>query len=229
MRGGGKTFSKSLEKSLRKTFPAALLFVLAACARPLSHNEAAFAEALFGDTLDAGAVKVHAGIGLTPLPAPTPTTELAPPRTPPGDVCTRVPQTTRHWHWPAAFVLFDDVFFSYDFYRADTFAGWPASVPVAGLVMAHELVHVWQWQNRKRTHYSPGRAGGEAVEQVDPYYWQSRQAGGFFDYGFEQQAAMIEDYVCFQLFAPDAPEVAELEAVLAPVLTLKDFRAWLRP
>jgi hypothetical protein len=206
-----------------------LLLVLSACARPLSDNEAAFAGALFGESLDRGAVTVRAGVGLTPLPAPKPDVAVgAPPPPAPKGVCERVERTAKARRWPAAFVLWSDIFWSYDFYTDDAFRGWPDAVPFQSLIMAHELVHVWQWQNRDRTGYNPARSARESIDEVDPYFWLDGQAeDGFFSYGYERQAAMIEDYVCFQLFEPEAPEVDELEAILAPVLPLEAFRRWL--
>lgn len=207
----------------------ALLAVLGACSRPLSPNETAFAHAFFGESLKAEKVRVHAGLGLLPPPAPPapPDEAEAKPMPPPEGICRRVPQPRRVIAWPAAFVLWNDIFLSRRIYRPDTFAGWPRSVPLPALVMAHELVHVWQWQNRRRTHYDPLRPAGEALAKTDPYYWPEHEAGSFFSFGFEEQAAMIEDYVCYELFEPRAPEVREIEKILAPVFDLGRFHAWL--
>jgi len=200
----------------------AALLLLSACARPLTPNEDAFAEALFGDSLDREAVTVRAGIGVLPLPRPRPAPDTpSEARKVPDGFCKRVPSPSKGPRWPAAFVLWDDVFFSYKFYRTDTFAGWPDSVPLPQfLIMSHELVHVWQWQNRDRTGYRPSRSAAEAGIGVDPYYWQDEAAQEFLSYGFEQQAAMIEDYVCYRLFEPDAPRVEELYQIIDPVLPL---------
>lgn len=203
------------------------LVVLTACARPLSPNEDAFAAALFGDSLDREAVTVRVGIGLTPLPRPeAPRADAPPPRSVPDGFCTRIPQPRQGFTWPAAFVLWNDIFFSSKFYAADTFAGWPLSLPLPQfLIMAHELVHVWQWQNRDRTAYRPIDSAAESGEGIDPYYWQAEAGQAFLSYGFEQQAAMVEDFLCFRLFEPDHARVEELRAIINPVIPLDGLEA----
>lgn len=208
---------------MKGAFPLLALFLVAACARPLSTAETEFANALFGDTLDTKAVKVHAGLGLTPLPrARPPVASGAATQAVPANFCTRTPQP-RRLQLPAAFVLYNSVFIRHRYYAADTFQGWPEQVPLPqALLMAHELVHVWQWQNRDLTAYRPATSAAESVAQDDPYYWQA-QDHAFLSYGYEQQAAIIEDYVCNRLFAPHSPKLRELEAILHPVIPLRRF------
>lgn len=209
----------------------ASLVLLAACARPLTSNETLAAKALFGDTLDAEAVTVRAGVGILPLPReprPAPDAEARPAVSPPPGLCDRKQSTQRYWTWPAAFVLNNDVFFSYDYYPHDAFRGFPRSVPYpASVIMAHELVHVWQWQNRAITNYSPTRAGGETVENVDPYWFADADATEFLSYGYEQQGALVQDFVCYAIFDSANPRLRELAAILRPVLPVDDFLALL--
>lgn len=209
------------------------LLLLAACARPLSDNEDAFAAALFGNSLNRDAVTVRAGIGVLPLPPAKPDTAAdsnapRPARAVPDGFCTRVPSPSTGPRWPAAFVLWDDVFFSYKYYKADTFAGWPNSVPLPQfLIMSHELVHVWQWQNRDQTQYRPSRSAAEAGIGIDPYYWQIEPGREFLSYGFEQQAAMVEDYLCYRLFERENPRLRDLHAIIDPVLPLAGLERFL--
>ena len=207
----------------------AALAVLAGCARGLTPSERSFADAFFGDTLDVDAVKVTAGIGVLPLPRPPkpdPDAAAQAPREPPEGICERKRSTKRVWTWPAAFVLYDTIFFSYDFYRADTFADWPEAVPFpSALIMAHELMHVWQWQNRDLTNYTIAESASETTENVDPYWWTTEAGREFLSYGYEQQGAIVQDYVCYSLFAPHDPKRAELRALLAPVLPIAKFDA----
>ncbi len=206
----------------------AAALVLSACARPLTPNETLVAKSLFGDTLDTSQVSVTAGIGALPLPR-----DRAPaaPRTgeiqaPPEDLCVRKRSTRRYWTWPAAFVLRNEVFFSYDFYQADTFRGFPQAVPYpSSLIMAHELVHVWQWQNRARTGYTVSGSAGETIEQVDPYWFAVDRDAEFLTYGYEQQGAIVQDFTCYALFDHDDPKLDELAAILRPVLPVDDFLA----
>ena len=44
-------------------------------------------------------------------------------------------------------------------------------------------------------------------------------------FGYEQQAAIVEDFVCFTVANPDHPRRAELRALLEPVLPVADFEA----
>ena len=224
--GAGKRFGNRLFKALRSALPALLL---AACSRPLTENEARFAGELFGDSLDPAEVRVRVGAGITPLPAPAP---AAPEQGARADIpegfCTRIPQP-RKIRWPAAFVLGNSVFFKREYYAADTFPGWPDSFLMPqGLIMVHELTHVWQWQNRATTHYSPLRPLAEAARKADPYIWDQTGPRPFQAYGFEQQAALIEDYLCYRLFESTAPRLDELRAILAPVLPLQRLEAALR-
>ncbi|MEO1474591.1 MAG: hypothetical protein AAFS03_11775, partial [Pseudomonadota bacterium] len=101
---------------------------------------------------------------------------------------------------------------------------WPETLrfPQA-IVFAHELTHAWQWQNRAVTGYSPFRAVAEAIELADPYF--SERQGAFFTFGYEQQAAIVEDYLCFAFANPNHPRRAELREILAPVFPLDDFDA----
>ena len=50
----------------------------------------------------------------------------------------------------------------------------------------------------------------------------------FFAFGYEQQAAIVEDFVCFTIANPDHPRRAELREILAPVLPVEAFEAAVR-
>jgi len=209
----------------------AILALVAACARPLTPSETLAAKALFGETLDTEAVTVRAGVGLLPLPReprPEPGAEPRAAIKPPPGLCDRKQSTRRVWRWPAAFVLENDVFFSYDYYPHDAFRGFPRSAPYpASVIMAHELVHVWQWQNRARTGYSPTRAAGETIARVDPYWFTVDRTAEFFSLGYEQQGALVQDFVCYAMFDSQNPKVEDLAATLRPVLPVDDFLALL--
>ncbi|GKY88264.1 hypothetical protein [Sinisalibacter aestuarii] len=208
----------------------AALLLAAACARPLTPSETLVAKNLFGDTLDTEAVSIKAGIGMLPLPRDRAregsgvVVMEAPP-----DLCVRRRSTQRYWSWPAAFVLENDVYFSYRFYAADAFRGFPDSAPYpASILLAHELVHVWQWQNRARTAYTTEGAAGETIAHVDPYWFEARRDAEFFALGYEQQGALVQDFVCYALFDRDDPKLDDLASVLRPVLPVDDFLAMLR-
>ncbi|MCK0137681.1 hypothetical protein [Aliiroseovarius sp. F47248L] len=199
-----------------------VVLAVSGCARKLSETEVELSQLVFGDSLDTEKVRVRAGIGILPLPDAEPIPKGAPKNYAhklPKGVCDRVPQPDRKIEFPAGFVLWNQVFLKRDLYRDDMFEGWPESLPMPhALLMMHELVHVWQWQNRSRTGYTPGRSGAESLRPGDPYYWPAREAGAYLSYGFESQAAMVEDYMCMTLFDPMNPRRADLAALIGPVL-----------
>lgn len=197
-----------------------VMMFLAACARPLTTGERAFATDIFGETLEVDRVRVAVGLGLREPERIMPEVSKAPApqgrlKTVPG-LCDRVPQGPRT-EPPPAFALWNRIHLVEKYYRPDTAPGWPDQVALPqALIMAHELVHVWQWQNRKRTGYRPARAALESVFNLDPYFYQPDDGEGFLNYGFEQQGALVEDYVCYGLFDPGNPRRSELRALLAP-------------
>jgi len=194
-----------------------ILTVLAACSgRPLAPGEVAFAQDLFGDDLDVDKIRLSAGFGVGTRPA----TKPLPPRQSaiaqrPG-ICDRVTPTGPTGP-PPAWTLYQNVHFAREFYREDVLPGWPEQLLLPhSLLMAHELVHVWQWQNRGRTGYRPAKAGLESFLNLDPYFYVPDEGGNFLEYGFEQQAALLEDYLCYGMFDQKNPRRAKLRAILAP-------------
>ena len=209
--------------------PLLVLGLVAGCSRGLTASETQVSQALFGDTLDTERVRVMAGIGVTPLTRPkppAPDAEAAPPRKPRAGICERHPSTQRYWTWPAAFTLYDKIYFSYDYYAPDAFADFPESVAFpASLILLHELVHVWQWQNAERTAYTIQASAGETIDNVDPYWWVPEAGRDFLSYGYEQQAAIIQDFACYALFDRHSPKLDELTEILRPVLPVDRFLA----
>lgn len=199
----------------------AVLLILAGCARPLTPAEEAFANDLFGNGLDTSKVRVTQGLGVVPLY-----------RTVPGEVtlvegtdraCLRTPQP-RGAQPPQAFAVANRLHFDTGLYSSDMIIRWPDALRVPqALIFAHELTHAWQWQNRERTGYTPLRAAAESLELADPYF--SEGDAPFFSFGYEQQAAIVEDYVCFAFANPNHPRRAELREILAPVFPLDEFDA----
>lgn len=203
-----------------------LLPLLAACARPLTSSEVEVAHALFGSSLDTSKVTVSNNLGLLPPPEPRPAREAdaATPTKAPQGLCDRKRSTTRHYTSPAAFVLWDGIFVHEPYYSADAFRGFPDYAPYpSSVLMAHELVHVWQWQNRAITGYSPLVSAGESVEHIDPYWFKIDPQAEFLTFGYEQQAAMVQDFVCYALFDSTSPRLNELARVLRPVLPVDNF------
>ncbi|NNF91175.1 MAG: hypothetical protein HKM96_07310 [Boseongicola sp.] len=202
------------------------LLALAACARPLTEAEEAFADDLFGPGLDTSGVTVAQGLGLAPLYRTVPASLTVMQGT--DKACVRTPQP-RGAHPPQAFALYNRVHFGSDLYSTNMALGWPRGLRFPNaLVLAHELTHVWQWQNRDVTGYSPSRAVAESWRFADPYFSPSGDTPVFFAFGYEQQAAIVEDFVCFTVANYDHPRRAELREILAPVLPVDAFEAAVR-
>ncbi|MGR3485687.1 MAG: hypothetical protein ACU0BF_10115 [Paracoccaceae bacterium] len=103
-------------------------------------------------------------------------------------------------------------------YAADTAAGAP-SLP-AIMFFVHEMTHVWQWQNRAVTGYSPARAATEHVGPQDPYLFDDASGRRFLDYPFEQQASLVEEYLCCAIVDPGGARTARLRALVGQALPL---------
>lgn len=202
------------------------LALLGACSRGLTPAETGMARALFGETLDAGAVRVLSGVGLTPLAQPAAPQAATAARKPPQNLCLRTQAPRRRLAWPAAFTLGNAIFFNDRLYLPDAAQGFPDAVPFpASILLLHELVHVWQWQNRAQTGYTIRRTISESVVRIDPYWWLPEADRSFAQFGFEQQAAIVEDFACHALFDRRNPRLAELTAMLRPVLPVDRFLA----
>lgn len=206
-----------------RIFGVLTILAVAACTRPLTGAEEAFARDLFGEGLDTSRVSVSQGLGLLPPMKTVPASVQVMRGT--DQACVRTPQP-RGAQPPQAFALYDRMHFDSTLYSSDMALGWPAALRFPNaIVLAHELTHVWQWQNRARTGYTPARAVAESWQLADPYYSAPGAAPTFFSFGYEQQAALVEDFVCFTVANPDHPRRAELRAILEPVLPVEAFEA----
>ncbi|MBV0913942.1 hypothetical protein [Anianabacter salinae] len=217
--------SRDMRRAASLVVLLCLTALAAGCARPLSQNEEAFASALFGPSLDTSRVRIAQGIGLTPAPGPPRAGYRFTRRTPPPDVCDRDVPSPRTGP-PAAFVFFERLNYHPDYYAGDSMAGWPEKLRVPHVILlAHELTHVWQWQNRERTGYHPRKALAEGIYSYDPYFYRLDDDRPFLDYGFEEQGALVQDYVCYRLINPRDERYFKLRALLAPVFPLDAFDA----
>lgn len=200
---------------MRWTDGAALLagaLLLAACAtRPLTPVETRFAAGILPG-LDPAPVTVTKG-ALTgrsiryraPRPAAACRERIFPPETEPS-----IPYTT------AAFVIGERMFYNRRLHRDDMVPDYPDTLPLArAMLLAHELTHVWQWQNRKITGFHPLRAVREQADD-DPYLFDLEPPKPFLDYGFEQQAALIEEFLCCRTLDPAGARTGKLHDLLAP-------------
>ncbi len=204
------------------------LLLLAACGRPLTPAEVAFLSDLHGPALDTSRVRLHDSprlSGVRVLPAPprlTCQSRLFPP--PRGETIRTA---------TGAISIFEDIYVRRDLYRDDMVEGWPEVLPLAdAMLLAHEMVHAWQWQNRDVTGYHPLRAAFEHVGSADPYLFDLGTSADFLDYGYEQQGSIMEEYVCCRTLAPEAPRTARLHAMLSEHFALspldRPMTEWVR-
>ena len=202
-----------------------LLFV-ASCGRPLTNNERAFLNTLHGDTLNMDRVRLHDGAptrAVTFRRKPRPRTTCRELILPP---ITEAIVTSK----PAAVALYNTVLFDKDWYLEDYLPDYPDRIGlIETMLFAHEITHAWQWQNRKITGYSPLRAGTEQLTSDDPYLFEINRERQFLEFGFEQQASIVEEFVCCRALAPTAPRTKRLHDLIAqvmPVAPLPQSREW---
>ncbi|QEW19232.1 hypothetical protein LA6_001415 [Marinibacterium anthonyi] len=193
------------------------LLLLAACGRPLTENEVAFLGDLQGDTLDTEQVRLVRGalVGKVtfvrkPRPRVTCRERLLPPAK--EELVTAS---------PAAVTLFNRIFMTHPWYLDDYLPDYPHKLYLTeAMLLAHEMTHAWQWQNRKETGYSPLRAAAEHQASDDPYLFDVTTTHGFLSYGYEQQATIVEEYVCCRALEPDAARTERLHGMLSKVFDI---------
>ncbi|MDP5217876.1 hypothetical protein Q5Y75_11660 [Ruegeria sp. 2205SS24-7] len=197
-----------------------ILFLVAACGRPLTETEKDFAARIHGDALDLDRVRLVEGAPVgsvtfqrKPRPRVTCRERILPPVK--EEIVTSK---------PAAVALFNHVLFTRDWYLEDYAQEYPDRLHlVQAMLFAHELTHVWQWQNRRKTGYHPLRAAAEHGRTNDPYLFDLDETPNFLDYGFEQQGTIVEEYVCCRALAPDAARTARLHKMLSAAFPVSDL------
>lgn len=190
----------------------AAFLMLSACARPLTPTEADFAAATLPG-LDADATRLHRGPSLSLIPLsrpPRPGTacqdRIGPPE---GEARVRVVI--------GGFVWRNRVIAAGRFFSPDYLPDYPEQLPLAeAMFLAHELTHVWQWQAREMTGYTAWRAVAEHRASDDPYRFTLDPGRAFLDYGYEQQAALVEEFVCCRALDPNGARTEDLHRLLAP-------------
>ena len=206
-------------------FACILLFSLglAACGRPLTVHEAELATRLFGDGLQTQRVRLGASsvIGLREQhfrarPQTTCRERIVPP--PDGEWLTGRTAGVTLWNH----VTVRDNLMREDYVRLPD-----GSMPLGvAMFFAHEVTHVWQWQNRATTGYSPLRVGLEHQRGTDPYLFDTDANPRFADFGYEQQASLVEEYVCCVTLDPEGARTGRLFALLSQVMQPSDLPDW---
>ncbi len=194
-----------------------LSFALAACGRPLTPLERSYVRALQGDQTDTSRVRLvdgHPGAAITYQRPVRPRLTCSERIWPPSRGETVTVQ-------PGGMVIFNRMLLRDDLYREDFLAKYPNEIDLAdAMLFAHEMTHVWQWQNRERTGYSPLKAAAEHGITPDPYLFDQGTRAKFLDHGYEQQGAIVEEYVCCALLDAEAPRTQRLHAMIAEAMPM---------
>lgn len=196
---------------------ACLALSLSGCGRPLSNNEKTFINQIYGESFAESRARLHNGAPVGPVTfrrKPRPRLSCRARIFPPAG--NEIVKTR-----PAAVALFNRVFFSKPFYKNDYLHGSPDSMSLyAAMLFAHEATHIWQWQNRAKTGYHPLKAAAEHSAVDDPYLFEIGTEKSFLDYPYEQQASLVEEYVCCTALDPAAPRTKRLADLLAAAFPL---------
>ncbi|WP_371226060.1 hypothetical protein [Roseovarius sp. 2305UL8-3] len=204
---------------MRAILLLSLLF-LAACGRPLTVSEARFAQSIHGSELDIGRVRFVQGALVGSI---TYQREKRP-RLACRERIFPEPKEEMVTVGPAAIALYNKVFYTQPYYLKDFMANYPEEMNLfAAMIFAHEITHVWQWQNRKKTGFTPWRAGREHTRSDDPYLFDISTDNDFLDYGYEQQAGIVEEYVCCAALDPKATRTARLKEMLSGAFPMGDL------
>lgn len=198
-----------------------LCLILVACGRPLTEAERAYVFDIHGETLDTDRVRIRTNrlIGLISQDYPT---------RPPVTCRERIvppPTTDIVEGRTAGLVLFNRLHV-----REPLFSNDYSQLPdetrnlYAAMFFAHEMTHIWQWQNRDITNYHPLRAVREHATVEDPYLFSLNENNAFLDYGYEAQASLVEEYVCCRALDPTGARTDRLERLIAQVMPVTPWQ-----
>lgn len=197
-----------------------ILLLLASCGRPLTESERAFSSQIHGDSLNLDRLRLVRGAPVgsvtfrrQPRPRLSCRERILPPVK--DEIVTAS---------PAAVALFNHIFFTKHWYTDNYMPAYPDRIYlIESMLLAHELTHAWQWQNRKTTGYHPLRAAAEHGTRTDPYLFDLTETADFLSYGYEQQGSIIEEYVCCRALAPKAPRTRRLHDMVRDVMPVSDL------
>lgn len=207
-------------KAMRRIASLCLILLTLGCGRALTPSEAAFIRTIHGDDIDLSRARLVANAPLgdvtfrrKPRPRLSCRERILPPAK--GEIVTTS---------PAAVTLFNKVFFDKDWYLDNYAPEYPDALHLTeAMLLAHEMTHVWQWQNRRKTGYHPLRAAVEHGNSDDPYLFDMHAGADFLSYGYEQQGAIVEEYVCCRALAPTAARTKRLHAMLSAAFAVSDL------
>ncbi|ATG40040.1 MULTISPECIES: hypothetical protein [Phaeobacter] len=193
---------------------------LLSCGRPPSEGERQFLTRIHGPELDLDRLRIVKGAPLSqvtfrrkPRPRVTCRERILPP------VKEEIVTSS-----PAALALFNRIFFVRDWYIDDYMPAYPDRLYlVEAMLLAHEATHVWQWQQRAKTGYHPLRAAAEHRVSDDPYLFDLKGNDRFIDFAYEQQGAIVEEYVCCRALDPTGARTKRLHRMLKGAMPVSDL------
>lgn len=201
-------------------FPSAVLLILVlvtgcSASRPLTAPEAAFAVDLLGAEFDPAPVRIHQSnlIGRRSFTYPVR------PRSACREMILPPPEGTTFETRTAGVVVGTQLTTTPDWNLPNYVPAYPDMHLIAAMFFAHEMVHVWQWQNRDKTGYHPLKAAAEhARPGRDPYLFEASPEQPFLSYPFEQQAAIVEEYICCQAVDPAGARTTRLRDLISAAM-----------
>lgn len=195
-----------------------LLLILAACGRPLTEAERAFMTGV-QPGLETGHIRIVEApfVGLRGHERPVR------PRSTCRELILPPPEGPTVVARAAGMTGFRRVWVNPDYYLDDYLEGYPDELRLlAAMFFAHEMTHVWQWQQRAVTGYHPLRGASEHWVSDDPYLFDvPENTPDFLDYGYEQQASLVEEYICCRALDPEGARTERLERILQPYLAFE--------
>lgn len=196
------------------------VFFLASCGRPLTDTEKELIASIHGDQLDVTKVRLIDN-------APVRSYTLRIPKRPRVTCSEKIlpePKTEIVTGAPAAVALFNRIWLNHDYALPDYAPGYPERLYLLqAMFLAHEMTHVWQWQNRERTGYTPLKAAREHQTAADPYLFDPDETREFLSFGYEQQGAIVEEYICCAALDPEAPRTKRLANMIGAVMPLQNL------
>ncbi len=193
-----------------------LILTLAACGRPLTEAERHFMGELQPE-LQTDRIRMieMPFIGLRSHTRPTRPQTTCRERIFPAPTSPTVQTST------AGMVVFNHVWVAPDYYLEDYLRDYPDRMHlVAAMYFAHEMTHIWQWQQRAETGYHPLRGASEHWISDDPYLFDPSESRDYLDYGYEQQASLVEEYICCRALDPQGARTGRIETILSAYMDL---------
>jgi len=195
-----------------------LVLLTGSCGRGLTTSEVGFLSEIHGDTVDLSRVRATTFSSVGSIAR----TYRARPRTTCRELILPPIETPTFQSRTAGLVAFNQIFLNPNWYLEDYVEGWPEELNlVSAMFLAHEITHIWQWQNRRVTGYHPLKAASEHRFQIDPYLFDPDSNTRFLDYPYEQQASLVEEFVCCRALDPEGARTSRLHSLLAQVMDPK--------